>query len=213
MEQIAVRTVDPPKPSLGRHDWLSAALNVVAREGIEALQITRLARELDATRGSFYWHFKDREDLLNSLIEEWQAANSGVIAETLDGSESLADGVLSLFTIWVHDEQFSRHLDQAIRDWARHDESIGAVVRQEEANRVATIARFLRRHGYEQDDAMVRARVIYFTQVGYYALNIEESMTARLNLTGIYYRTFTGRELDPAIAAAHRLRFETGGES
>ncbi len=213
MAQIAVRTVDPPKPSLGRHDWLSAALNLLAEEGIEALQITRLARELDATRGSFYWHFKDREDLLNSLIEEWQAANSGVIAQTLDGADTLADGVLSLFYIWVHDEQFSRHLDQAIRAWARHDTDIGAVVRREEDNRVAAIARFFRRHGYEEDDALVRARVIYFTQVGYYALNIEESMTARLNLTGAYFRTFTGRELDAETAATHRLRMEAGGKS
>ena len=213
MEQIAVRTVDPPKPSLGRHDWLSTALNLVAREGIEALQITRLARELEATRGSFYWHFKDREDLLNSLIEEWQAANSGVIAQTLDNAETLAEGVLSLFYIWVHDEQFSRHLDQAIRDWARHDETIGAVVRREEANRVAAITRFFRRHGYDEDDALVRARVIYFTQVGYYALNIEESMTARLNLAGVYYRTFTGQDLDPDVAAAHRRRMEQGGRS
>ncbi len=206
MADIAVRTVDPPKPSLGRHDWLSAGLRVLAEEGIDALQITRLARELDATRGSFYWHFKDREDLLNSLIEEWQAANSGIIARTLENAGSLTEGVLSLFYIWVHDERFSNNLDQAIRNWARNDDAVGDAMRREDDNRVEAIARFFRQHDYDEDDAFVRARVIYFTQVAYYALHIEESMTARLNLTEHYFRTFTGRELDIEKAAEFRQR-------
>jgi AcrR family transcriptional regulator len=210
MPQIAVRTVDPVKPVLGRHAWLTVALTMLAREGIDAVQITRLARKLNATRGSFYWHFKDREDLLNCIIEEWQAANSGIIAETLDRATSLTEGVLSLFYVWVNDEQFSPHLDQAIRDWARHDTTIRQVVRCEEDNRVAAIAAFFGKHDYGKDDAFVRARVLYFTQAGYYALNIEESMTARLSLTDSYYRTFTGREIDTEQAAAFRKRMEQG---
>lgn len=206
MAEIAVRTVDPPKPSLGRHAWLSAALNVLADEGIDALQITRLARELDATRGSFYWHFKDRDDLLTSLIEEWQAANSGIIARTLEEAETLTDGVLALFYIWVQDERFSNNLDQAMRNWARHDDAVGDAMRREDDNRVEAIARFFRKHGYDADDAFVRARVIYFTQVSYYALNIEESLTDRLNLTRHYFRTFTGRDINDEQAEAFRQR-------
>ena len=206
MSEIAVRTVDPPKPSLGRHAWLAAALSVLADEGIEALQITRLARELEATRGSFYWHFKDREDLLNSIIEEWQASNSGIIAKTLEDAGSLTEGVLALFYIWVHDERFSNNLDQAMRDWARHDAIVGDAMRREDDNRVGAIAGFFRKHGYGDDDAFVRARVIYFTQVAYYALHIEEDMTARLNLTEHYFRTFTGREIGVEQAAAFRQR-------
>ena len=206
MAEIAVWTAGPPKPPLGRQDWLSAALRVLADEGIDALQITRLARELEATRGSFYWHFKDREDLLNSIIEKWQAANSGIIARTLENAASLTEGVLSLFHFWVHDERFSNNLDQAMRNWAYHDATVGNAMRREDDNRVAAIAGFFRKHGYGEDDAFVRARVIYFTQVAYYALHIEESMTARLNLTEHYFRTFTGREIDNEQAAAFRRR-------
>ena len=208
MAEVAVRTVEPPKQTLGRHAWIATALSVLARDGIDALQITRLARELDATRGSFYWHFKDREDLLNCMMAEWQAANSGIIARTLEDAVSLTDGVLALFYIWVNDEQFSPRLDQAIRDWARRDRAIAVAVQREEDNRVAAIAAFLGKHGYDEKDAFVRARVLYFTQVGYYALNLEESLTDRLNLTGSYFRTFTGREIDTAQEAEFRRRLQ-----
>lgn len=213
MAQTVAEKPDLSRSVLGRQDWINAALEVLAPEGIDAVQITRLARKLDATRGSFYWHFKDRDDLLDCITAHWQAANSGVIAELLDGAASLTEGVLSLFYLWVNDEQFSSQLDQAIRDWARHDSAIHAVVQREEDGRVAAIAAFFRKHGYTQDDAYVRARVIYFTQVGYYALNIEESMTKRLDLTEPYFRTFTGRDIDTGQARAFRERMETGRTS
>ncbi len=208
MAQTAAEATDPSRPVLGRQDWIDAALEVLAPEGIEAVQITRLARKLGATRGSFYWHFKDRDDLLACIIARWQAANSGVIADLLDAAGSLTEGILSLFHLWVNNEQFSSRLDQAIRDWARHDDTTGAMVRREEDHRVAAIAAFLRKHGYAKDEAFVRARVIYFTQVGYYALNIEESMTERLDLTEPYFRTFTGREIDAAQARDFRERMQ-----
>lgn len=210
MAQTADDISHSPRPALGRLNWIAAALEILAPEGIDAVQITRLARRLDATRGSFYWHFKNRDDLLDCIIANWRAANSGIIAEVLNEATSLTEGVLSLFHVWVNDEQFSSQLDQAIRDWARHDGAIRAVVQGEEDDRVGAIAAFFRKHGYSKDDAFVRARVIYFTQVGYYALNIEESMTQRLDLTEPYFRTFTGRDIDAEQAAAFRDRMETG---
>lgn len=210
MAQIAAEKADSSRSVLGRKDWIDAALEILAPEGIDAVQITRLARKLGATRGSFYWHFKDRDELLDCITAHWQAANSGIISQLLDEAGSLTEGVLSLFYLWVNDEQFSSQIDQAIRDWARHDDAIRAVVQREEDSRVDAIAAFFGKHGYTSDDAFVRARVIYFTQVGYYALNIEENMTKRLDLTEPYFRTFTGRDIDAGQAAAFRQRLETG---
>ena len=206
MAQTAVRTVNSAKPPLGKYDWLSASLSMLVDEGVEAVQITRLARKLKVTRGSFYWHFKDRDDLLDSVLAEWRAANSGVIASSLAEATSLTAGVLSLFSVWVEDEQFSTRLDQAIHDWARRSDRVMQIVRIEEEERIHAIAAFFGRHGFDEVDAFVRARVLYFTQAGYYALNIEESMTARLELLEAYYRTFTGRDIDAAEAAAFKTR-------
>lgn len=213
MAQTAVRTVDSAKPPLGKYDWLAASLSMLVDEGVEAVQITRLARKLNVTRGSFYWHFKDRNDLLDAVLAEWRAANSGVMASSLTKATSLTDGVLSLFSIWVEDEQFSARLDQAIRDWARRSDQVMQIVRLEEDERIKAIAAFFGKHGYDEIDAFVRARVLYFTQTGYYALNIEESMTARLELLETYYRTFTGTDIDAGEAAAFKTRINRRAET
>lgn len=53
-------------------DWTVAALRALARGGVAALRVDVLAKELGATRGSFYWHFKDWEALLMAALELWE---------------------------------------------------------------------------------------------------------------------------------------------
>ena len=59
MNSIPVRTVEPTIPTLGKADWIGAALGCLVSDGVEAIQITRLAKALSVTRGSFYWHLSD----------------------------------------------------------------------------------------------------------------------------------------------------------
>ena len=195
----ARRNNERPLP-YSRADWLDRALAVLVEEGVEAVQVTRLARALEVTRGSFYWHFRDRADLLEALIEEWRHRNSGVMIEALANAASLADGILSLFSVWVDHQLFDPRLDQAMRDWARRSEEVRAVVTAEDDNRIAAIAAFFQRFGYDDPEAFIRARVLYFTQVSYYALGVKEPMTRRMSYLAAYYRCFTGAEIDEAAA-------------
>ena len=59
------------KPRLTRQDWIDAAMELLARAGIGAVTVDRLATDLDITRGSFYHHFSDREDLLRAVLGHW----------------------------------------------------------------------------------------------------------------------------------------------
>jgi AcrR family transcriptional regulator len=56
---------------LARRDWIDAGLELLVGKGVDHVKITRLADALGVTRGSFYWHFKDRDDLLSALVEDW----------------------------------------------------------------------------------------------------------------------------------------------
>jgi len=118
---------------LAADDWLEAALATLVSGGIEAVQITVLARDLGVTRGSFYWHFESREALLDALLTEWRARNTGVMVEALEGTTTLDDGILALFSVWVDHRRFDPRLDQAVRDWARHSEQLRGVVKAEDA--------------------------------------------------------------------------------
>lgn len=191
-------------PRLGRLDWLAAGLQVLIEEGIEAVRITRLAEALAVTRGSFYWHFKDRAELLDALVAFWRAKNTAAVEAAVAGAASLEEGILGLFDAWVDPERFDPRLDHAMRDWARRSEAMRAAVDAADRTRVEAIARLYRRFGYAKQPAFIRARVIYFAQIGYYALDLEEPFAERMGYLEDYYESFTGRRLNVKAAAAYR---------
>ncbi len=195
---------------LGRDAWTEVGLALLIREGIDAVKITRLAESLAVTRGSFYWHFKDRDDLLESLIRRWQGTNTRAVVEVMRSSDDLAMAILGLFDCWMDAERFDPGLDSAMRDWARCSGRVKRAVKRADDRRVAAIAEVFERSGYEPTDGFIRARILYFAQVGYYALDIRETMERRFAYLEAYYRGFTGRELDPALAEAHRAKHGRG---
>src|SRR4051794_34630143 len=58
--------------TLTRDDWARAALGAIERGGIDAIAVETIAGELGATKGSFYWHFKNRDALIDAALAEWQ---------------------------------------------------------------------------------------------------------------------------------------------
>lgn len=191
---------------LSRQDWLDAGLRLLIEEGVEAVRITRLAEALGVTRGSFYWHFKDRGALLQGLIEVWSAKNTAAMIESVEDAVSLAHGILALFEVWIDPQRFDPRLDQAMRDWARRSSAMRDAVTEADEARVAAITSLFQRFGYKMPEAFIRARIVYFTQVGYYALDLNERLTQRLPYLEAYYEGFTGREIAPETAEAFRKR-------
>lgn len=63
------------KPQLARQDWESAALDMIAERGLAGLAIEPLSRQLAVTKGSFYWHFSDRKDLLQAALQRWESTD------------------------------------------------------------------------------------------------------------------------------------------
>ncbi|WP_390911050.1 TetR family transcriptional regulator [Pseudosulfitobacter sp. SM2401] len=204
MNTLQIRTETAPKPRLGRADWLRAAMSCLMEDGIDAVQVTRLATSIGASRGSFYWHFKSRQELLDGLLGEWFAVNGQRIKAVLDQVDSLDRGVLSFFAIWTNSDNFNSQLEQAVRDWARLDDRVLGVVRAEDTNRIAVIAALFQRFDYQQQEAEVRARVLYFAQVGYFAMNPDEVMEERMSMLDDYFFAFTGRALDADTGSSFR---------
>ena len=76
------------KESLTASDWTEAALAALARGGLTALAVEPLAKELGATKGSFYWHFADRNELLEATLALWEQRDTdrviGAVRQTDD---------------------------------------------------------------------------------------------------------------------------------
>ena len=193
MSLLSTRNQAQKQPLLTRDDWIIKALEMLTLQGIHAVQITAISKALDVTRGSFYWHFENREDLLDALISEWRARNTGIMIRVLSQSPNLETGILDLFSVWVDHAQFDPDLDQAIRDWGRNSPDVQKLIQKEDDDRVEAIASFFEKHSYEKTEAFIRARVIYFTQLSFYSLKISEPLEKRLSYLAAYFQCFTGK--------------------
>lgn len=190
-----ILTKKPDTQKLNKSNWIDTSISTLLDEGIDAVQITRIARKLGVSRGSFYWHFEDRPALLKAMIDVWRERNSDSVMHALADVKSLSEGVLGFFSLWVDSNRFSPELEQSVRDWARLDKAIMAAVHEEDFQRILHLANLFKCFGFAPDEASVRARILYFAQIGYYAMHIQENMDDRLALLPLYYKTFTGRKL------------------
>jgi AcrR family transcriptional regulator len=188
-----------------RDDWLDLALTALAVEGVDHVAVLALSERLGVSRSSFYWYFKNRDELLDALLDRWEALNTrSIVAQAEAPAASVNQAVCNVFRCWVDPLIFSPRLDFAIREWARRSPSVReAVVRCDRLRTEALKALFVR-FGYEDEDAFVRARVLYSMQIGYYALDLDEPMEARLKLTPYYLKAFTG--VDPTKAEIDAFR-------
>ena len=74
----------PARSSLTPADWAVAAFRAVARGGVDAVAVERIAAELGATKGSFYWHFKNRDALIEAALDEWERRLTENVIERLE---------------------------------------------------------------------------------------------------------------------------------
>ena len=196
LRAVAERGAHPQERSqLQRFDWLRTALDIFVAEGIDAVRITRLADDLGVTRGSFYWHFQNRADLIDSLVSYWKDKNTAAITGSMAQAVSLADGIFRFFETCIDAALFDPRLDLALREWARRSESIHRLVESEDQARIDALCEFYRRFDYPMPQALIRARVLYYSQIGFYALGTRESIQTRLGYTEAYFEAFTGRQL------------------
>lgn len=183
-----------PVENLTREDWIKAARKALIRGGIAAIKVDSLARQLHVTRGSFYWHFKDRSDLMRSLLLDWKHSNTDPFRRvTQDNIGRPADQLAEFFCIWLRANEFDPDYDSAVRDWARVSASVTRLVKQVDDARIDVLKTLFNELKYSPIEAEIRARVMYYHQVGYYALRVRETIEYRRSLFPTYYKVLVGR--------------------
>ncbi|MFK7869677.1 MAG: TetR/AcrR family transcriptional regulator [Roseobacter sp.] len=186
-------------------DWLNAAMQVFIDCGVEDVKIQVLGERLGVSRSSFYWYFKSRADLLDALFEHWHSTNTkAMIAMAERPAATITEAVGNVFRCVLDPDLFDTRLDFAIRDWARRAPDVRGKLRESEDRRLDALTAMFLRHGYEQLDAITRARILYYMQTGYDDAQLAEPMDRRNLLLPAYLRGFTGVEPLPEEVAALR---------
>ncbi len=193
----------PGNVKVTREDWLDAAMDLLVRDGVSEVKILTIGNRLGVSRSSFYWYFESREDLLNQLLDAWETTNTGVLVRSTEArAATITEAVCNFFRCVVAPDGFDYRLDFAVREWARRDEAVHRVVERSDAARHQALARMFARHGFDANEADIRARVLYYQQVGYYALDLGETLEERLTRVPGYLYCFTGVRPSPDEVAA-----------
>lgn len=173
--------------------WLDAAHEILLESGIDAVSISALSARLNLARASFYWFFKDRDALLEALLEKWRSKNTGsLVRQSGAYADSIVEGMLNVTDCWFSKDMFDSRLEFAIRSWAIQSASVQAELHQADSIRILAIKGMLVGHGMAEATADVRARSVYLVQMGYVSLQIKEDLAVRMQRIPEYVAMFTG---------------------
>lgn len=175
-----------PRPRLSAEDWLMAGFRALANHGPSALRAEALARNLGATKGSFYWHFKDLPDYLAKLIALWETRAFTDILASLDTDLPPRGRLeqLCLLAAGCRDPSYGGiALEPALRAWALSAPEVADALRRMDARRLDALADLCAQAGITDPAA---PRALYALAVGIEALGDDEGTEAmRLVLRGL----------------------------
>ena len=190
-----------------RQDWLRAARDTLVSEGAGSVKILRLSKELGVARSSFYGYFNDRTEVLDALLAEWENRNTRcIIDKCAEPTETINHAVCNFFECFLDPMLFDHGLDFAVREWSRRDPAVRAKIDAADAQRLSAIKDVYVRHGFAEAEADARARILYFMQLGYHALEIREQLDLRLSRVESYLKGFTGQDPTADLVARFRAR-------
>ncbi|WP_028866042.1 TetR/AcrR family transcriptional regulator [Psychromonas aquimarina] len=141
-----------------KNEWLEAGLKMLTTQGVDKLTIGSLSRTVGVAKTSFYWHFKDRQDLLDHMLEYWVSEFNTVLTDSpelliLDAGQRLqaiADTVIG--------QQLAKY-ELAIRAWASHDPAALIVFDKMHIRRMTVIKQAFADAGFAESEQESRAQV------------------------------------------------------
>jgi AcrR family transcriptional regulator len=187
-------TANAGKTRLGRTDWVLAGYRALTEGGAAALKVEVLARAIGATKGSFYWHFKDMADLQAEMLALWEQQATAEITAAVQRSGRDPRGqmllLVDLVSVVPRPELGGVEVEPALRDWGRTDARARRSLERVDRQRIADVTGFLRAAGVTDPEA--GALVIYATVIGLENLRMTMGAEMRAPLRALVERLLDG---------------------
>jgi AcrR family transcriptional regulator len=159
------RVKDTP---LAVEDWIQAAMDILVRENVRGIKLDRLCADLGVTKGSFYWHFKTRSDLLKAMLDAWRRRMTlNVIESTMQRGGSAADRLKRLLVLpRSRRARGVAAIEQSIREWARRSDDARQTVNEVDQLRLNYMEALLAEMGLDPKVAQRNAYFAYCIVMG-----------------------------------------------
>ena len=178
-------------PQLTRKSWILAAENALISGGIGKVNVEGLARSLGVTKGSFYWHFKDRQQLLDELLNYWVEEMTDTVLEMAREFSGNPVKRIHMVAEYIVSHERAR-LDPYIRAWSLHDKVAEEKVKKTDKKRFDFLNVLFKDAGFKPLEAEARARLLYYYVLGEHLTTIIEPLAERLARLRIKTELLTG---------------------
>jgi len=165
---MSVASARAERSRLSATVWEQAALDVIAEQGVAAVAVEPLARRLGVTKGSFYWHFGTRDELLEATLRRWEQADAGALIAQVDRIADPRERLLELFR--RTSREMRSHVIYSGLLKALDHPAVRPVMQRVSQRRIQYLALAYRALGLSRRDATHRARLAYAAYVGFLQL-------------------------------------------
>ncbi|HEX8959630.1 MAG TPA: TetR/AcrR family transcriptional regulator [Solirubrobacterales bacterium] len=150
-----------------RTSWIEEGLRALGGGGPEAVRIEPLARELGVSKGGFYWHFEDRQALLEEMLEAWERTVVDEVIEAIEAEDGDARARLRrLFALASASGGELLKVELAIRDWARRDKAVAKRLRRVDNRRMDYMRSLFGAICKDDDDVEARCLLAFSLFIG-----------------------------------------------
>ncbi|MFJ9848005.1 TetR/AcrR family transcriptional regulator [Streptomyces sp. NPDC101150] len=154
-----------PRQRLTARDWADAALAAMGEGGLAAVAVEPLAARLGTTKGSFYWHFANRDALIEAALRRWEeVATEAVISET--EAEPDPERRLRALLLRVTDASAAASLEMSLLATAT-DPRVAAALARVTDRRIGYVAALFAELGFTETEARRRALLAYSAHLGH----------------------------------------------
>ncbi|MBW7860363.1 MAG: TetR/AcrR family transcriptional regulator [Rhodocyclaceae bacterium] len=155
--------LNKPRTQLDRDAWVHGAMDVLAEEGLAGLRVEVLAKRLKVTKGSFYWHFTDRQDLLDAVLQVWKEGRiRDIVKQTRAQSGRELEQIYHVIDIYsAGRNRRGMMIELAVRDWARRNAATAAIVAEVDDIRLRCARDLFLACGVPQEEASSRCMLLY----------------------------------------------------
>lgn len=169
-------TAPAVRTALDRDAWIDAATDALAEQGLSGIRVETLAKVLNVTKGSFYWHFANRDALQQAVLERWRDGRIKDIVKQTEcrpGAErAQIEHVLSVYSL--SRSRRGMRIELAVRDWASRDARVATIVRAVDATRFARARDLFLRCNMPPEEAASRSILLYAYVFGQSLLDCEK---------------------------------------
>jgi AcrR family transcriptional regulator len=155
---------------LGKSDWVEAGLATLAERGVEAVRVEPLAGRLGVTKGSFYWHFANRDALLAEMLVAWQRVATHAIIDEVEAAPG--DALAKLKSLFAIVARLEGRLELAVRRWAAVDAGAREALVGIDKRRLDYLEALFRELGFDRGQARARGRLVYNALIGQFTRGV-----------------------------------------